>query len=1180
MRARLHTLGLLITILLALILPTNTQAYTQQVLSNPDAQPPGNYVFLDHYNYDKDKYHLVGGTQIWQWFKIETAANTYDWTLVDNFIAAEAAKGKRAALRINPYDGECCGGSGVPSHLKKKYPSIVLTCSGTEIPRYWDATYKDNWSKLVKAFGARYNKDPRVAWIEISVGMFGETTPAEEKHDDCLQAAGLTSEMWVAHDKWSIDQYKSAFPNKQLFLQYAPRYLKRTEVKEAADYAASKGIGLKHNGLKPDEGGDAYITDPTLNIYQSGQYDPLATWGDKVAIAFEGSEVDESMKGRANTMWGIYNGLDKKADFLSLGYALVSQTDRNDLLDFAAKYLGKSTEDTPSVWTALRETEYDWFPDYGNYEFYLYQNDAVSGGKTVPLFAVGTAAEGRYTRRTDQATGNHSMYFDIDDAYVYGGSNKATVTVTYYDQGTDTFELRYDGTTGADLLAGRVKKGNTKTWKDAVFNITAARFANGMAGGGSRMGSDLRIYAAGDGDEIIHMVDVVATPDKPKTLILQPGVDGYNAMTDAYLTSWSVDKNTGAEDRMWVGYPDKMFGLLRFDLSSLPADAKVVTATLGAYQFGGSTSYAIPLTLAAHRLLRSWDEAGATWNKAASSVSWQQPGAMGANDREAAASGSVSVNQLTGWAKINITGLVQKWLDAPASNYGLLLKGTSDRNAQFYFYSSEASDVSLRPYLQIDYYEQVKPPSTWTPTVTPKPVTATPTRTPTTGPTPTNTPTRTPLAATATITPSPTATFAVRSLTSRNVAIAPVIDGSLSEWTQPELVSVKTGTAETIRFQANPTTSDLSADVRSFWDGGYLYFAASVSDEKIYADSPEVWNDDSVEFGIDAANDQLVGGGDDHQFTVTADGDLADFGAALSTEARAAFKLGVKQRAGGYDVELAIPASYLAASLSQGQVLGFTIGLNDDDDGGKRDSAVDNHMVWEGSSTNSAPQDFGKLSLGALYGVAATATPTGSPTPSGTPSITPSATPTATPSITPSLTSTATPSSTPTITPTPTITQTPTETLTPTPSLTPSQTPTAPPTVTRTVTPTATPGAEIGGRVWLDRNGNGALDAGEDDGIGGIKLTLALVTGSGASAVEEPVMTATTGPLGRFLFSRVAVGRYTLALVDAPGFLPTTPRKLIIELQDNSARLHDLTFGMKSTLSGKLYLPYILRAAP
>ena len=106
--------------------------------------------------------------------------------------------------------------------------------------------------------------------------------------------------------------------------------------------------------------------------------------GRSVAIGFEGSEIPTSMEGRTNTLWSLYNALDKHADFLMLDTKVTSAADRQDLLKFAGRYLGRTIDDTPSVWTALRETEYDWFPDYGNFEFWLYQNDAVPGGKTVP----------------------------------------------------------------------------------------------------------------------------------------------------------------------------------------------------------------------------------------------------------------------------------------------------------------------------------------------------------------------------------------------------------------------------------------------------------------------------------------------------------------------------------------------------------------------------------------------------------------------------------------------------------------------------------------------------------------------------------------------------------------------------------------------------------------------------
>ncbi len=812
------------------------------------------------------------------------------------------------------------------------------------------------------------------------------------------------------------------------------------------------------------------------------------------------------MEGRTNSMWSIYNAIDKRTDFLVLDTAVSTAADRQDLLQFAAKYLGKRLPDIPSAWVAMRETEYDWFPDYGNYEFYLFQNDAVPGGKTVAQYKINTTAEGRYTRRTDQASGNPNMYFDLDDNYAYGMPYKATFTVTYLDKGTDKWELRYDATTGNDKLAGTITKKNTGKWQKAVFEVADADFANSMPGGGTRPGSDFRIFSLNDGDETIHMVDVVATPSKPKTLRFQPGVGGYDGLKDAYLTSWYPDKNTGAEANFWVGSPDKMYGLLRFDLPGLPQGSKIVTATLGIYQYDNVLDYATELKLDAHRVLRAWDEATTTWNKSSSAVSWQLPGAQGANDRDPTPSGSTTTNQMAGWAQINITSMAQAWSDAPSSNYGVWLRGTSGPKSQFYFYSGEHTEAALRPWLQIDYYEPAKPPSTLTPTATPtktatpKPGSATPTPTATTTATATRTatatatPTRTPTApasatptptstrtstATTTVSPtpaaspssttSPTPTTLARSLTSRQVSVPPTIDGNLGEWTQPESAVVKTGAADTITFQPNPPAADISAEVRSFWDGDYLYFAVSVTDDKLYQDSDQVWHDDSVELGIDGANDQVGSQADDHQLTVTEDGRLAELGTLLAPEVRATFKVATRQRSGGYDVEIAVPRDYLAAgALDPGKVLGFTIGLNDDDDGGKRESQSDNHLVWEGASTNSAPADFGKLVLGAPQGPAATYTPTVTPAVTATPTQTATATLTPTATATPTTTATSAPTATPTASHTPTATRTPT--------------------LTPTVTPT--PPGIVGGKVWLDRNGNGLLDPGEP-GLGGMQLTLA-----------------------------------------------------------------------------------------
>ncbi len=168
-------------------------------------------------------------------------------------------------MRINSYDGQCCGGVSIPAYLKQAYSDITVACTAkAEIPRYWHPAYQRAFSDLIHAFGARYDGDPRIAWIEISNGIFGETSPVESIYNDCLQTVGLTSDMWVDFVKWSVDTYRHAFPRTQLLLQYAPRYLERWERREFSDYAASLGVGLKHNGLKPDGAGTPSSPTPTL----------------------------------------------------------------------------------------------------------------------------------------------------------------------------------------------------------------------------------------------------------------------------------------------------------------------------------------------------------------------------------------------------------------------------------------------------------------------------------------------------------------------------------------------------------------------------------------------------------------------------------------------------------------------------------------------------------------------------------------------------------------------------------------------------------------------------------------------------------------------------------------------------------------------------------------------------
>ena len=1096
------------------------------------AGPAGIYVFYDYSNLDPGTYPIKGGHLGFQWNKIETGPGVYNWSSIDNWYAKVIALNKYVAIKFNTYDGQCCGGSSVPAHVKQAHPSSVLACNGVELPRYWDPEYQRAWAGFVQKLGQRYNNDPHVAWVEINAGIYGETSPAEATFKSCLSAADLTSDIWTDVVKWSIDTYVAAFPNKQLFLQFAPFFDSRRERVAITDYAVSRGVGVKHNNLKPDSGDDAFIDNQNLSYYLGGQYDPIVRWGQQVGTGFEGYENQaNSMQGRTATMWGLYNALDKHIDILNLDAPLVQASDRQDLLRFAANHIGRTPTDTPSVWAAMRETEGTWYPDYGNYEFWLYQRDDAPNGKTIPLWKVGTAPEGRYTRRTDQATGNHSMYFDIDDHYVGGIAARAAITVTYYDQGTDRWELRYDALDNPDKSAGTITKTNSRTWKKAVFNLADAFF------GGRQPGTtDFRIWSAGDGDEIIHFVDVSATRSEPKQVVLQDGLNGYAGASDTTLNVWVPDANSSAESQLLLRYnrgttaQTHMAPVLRFDVTSVPKQAQLTSARLELYLAESGADYS-DMRAEVYRLLRSWHEMAATWNRPVAGQTWAQPGAQGAGtDYHATLIAATTVQAPGRWYAFDVTSAVQTWLTDPASNYGLLLQANAASNTKNFeerFASREATDATKRPKLIIDYLVQPPPP------------TPTPTRT-----------------------ANPTAIPIAPSLTSRRAAQPPTIDGDISEWPQPERVNLSANTAAWLESISPPGPADSSAQVLSLWDADWLYFAARIEDDVLYRDSPEIWRDDAIELAVDGAHDQLAYGADDHQFTVASDGTLTEFGVETVPGALVA----VRRRTGGYDVELAIPISFLRAGpLVEGKTMGFTIGLIDDDDGGNRQGLSDSYMVWSGSNTVSLPRGFGKLVLGSAIALS-----TATPSPTGT-----RASATATLTQTPSPTRTASP----TATASPTLTATPTPTPTATPTLNASSTSTASPTPSQTATPSATPtGTPVAyggahGTVWLDQDRDGARDANET-GIAGKEVLLFLTSASDAFAPANKLIAQTPTDLqGNFQFTTLPLGEYIVAVLARDGETPTTASLVPFVLSDTNLD-HQADFGI---FWQRVYLPLMVR---
>ena len=176
-----------------------------------------------------------------------------------------------------------------------------------------------------------------------------------------------------------------------------------------------------------------------------------------------------------------------------------------------------------------------------------------------------------------------------------------------------------------------------------------------------------------------------------QTIILQPGSEGK----DSFISHSWPDNNYGDIANFYVG----MFAIshyyrayLQFDLSTIPADARIVDADLKIYQYNslGSGNFQIGL----HKVTGNWEENTITCNL-------QPTSSSGAEALRTVYTGS------TAWRSWDIDDLVQGWLDGSITNQGMLLKSTDETlsiTLGIHLCSSDSATASEHPKLEVDYY--------------------------------------------------------------------------------------------------------------------------------------------------------------------------------------------------------------------------------------------------------------------------------------------------------------------------------------------------------------------------------------------------------------------------------------------------------------------------------------------
>lgn len=224
-----------------------------------------------------------------------------------------------------------------------------------------------------------------------------------------------------------------------------------------------------------------------------------------------------------------------------------------------------------------------------------------------------------------------------------------------------------------------------------------------------------------------------------------------------------------------------------------------------------------------------------------------------------------------------------------------------------------------------------------------------------------------------------------RTQTALPLATPPTIDGIIdsTEWesaggfsgnwwfVRPEPMAADGIAAGVLGFGPVPEDiDDLSFNVFAGYDSANLYLAVRVRDDQPVTDSAEAgskngntWQDDSVEVFVDGANANdpaWAAGQAGGQFVITAnnayreaDAGNPGFGPTAAWNAQTT----PRDDGSGYDAEFRISLATLG-NPKPGDIIGFTVGVNDDDTGGDRLRQI----LWQGEPHK--PVTYGNLLLG------------------------------------------------------------------------------------------------------------------------------------------------------------------------------------------------------------------------
>jgi hypothetical protein len=413
----------------------------------------------------------------------------------------------------------------------------------------WEPCPRRELLRFITQMFSRYKTDPRVAYAYVTTFNAGEFWMPAAVYDDAV-SKGFSNEILRSYAKDVIDAWVTALGAKKLIWTSAGGWTRPGDGPDWVNNYALNTLGTQMREgnaesvsvqlNQPLIGQGLVTVSPTpigATAGQSHYYltaDTIQNMG-REGMSFYGNEFEIADLAGVFDNYRYYrmtvlNMLRRGHNWAIFPHDLRSGAQDSAhpefavLRDYFRQSAGYPVNESPDAWAMLQmfyDGCYNGTRRYHNYEKFMVQRDVEPGGRTTLVeqhtwapdhygfCKVGEggstqAAVTYFARRTDRATGNDYIYFNVDDEFAATTARRFKVAVYYRNVGTASWRVEYSTTSAATVATPSVTNTNDGTWKTAIFTLTDVALRNAQTGG-----MDFRIYNGGSADVTVGGVRVI-----------------------------------------------------------------------------------------------------------------------------------------------------------------------------------------------------------------------------------------------------------------------------------------------------------------------------------------------------------------------------------------------------------------------------------------------------------------------------------------------------------------------------------------------------------------------------------------------------------------------------------------------------------------------------------------------